>query len=164
MKTKMKQQFQIWLDQSVPLGISGQKEFTYICAASIANILYSSNYFAFLYNYNYELLYLNDPIMTDFVELIKFPLYGFYVLFFAMIILAVYHYRYHFQGSKSIYLMRRLPDQKDLKRRCLRLPFATILMNLFIGFMLICLYYMLYMLLTPEESLQPNQWQKLWNF
>ena len=79
-----------------------------------------------------------------------------------LVLLAAYHYAYHRQGSKSIYLMRRLPSKLELHRRCLTLPIAGILIALLTAFLLLLIYYAVYMNVTPAECLMPGQWQKLW--
>lgn len=72
------------------------------------------------------------------------------------------HYGCHHQGSKSIYLMRRLADPWELHRRCLTLPLAGVGVCLLLAFMLLLLYFAVYLGVTPEECLTPNQWQKIW--
>lgn len=102
-------------------------------------------------------------IMTDFVEVLNYALIGFAILALVMAALAVYNYAYHRQGSKSIYLMRRLPNRWELHKRCLAIPLVSVLMCAAAAFILLCIYYWIYMLVTPEVCLVPGQWQKIWS-
>lgn len=71
---------------------------------------------------------------------------------------AVQNYFGHFQGSRSIYLMRRLPQRWELARRCLGEP-ALCLAGSFIIYLLTgvtCFIY--YWFRTPAGCLPPNVW------
>lgn len=100
--------------------------------------------------------------VPDFVDvlgssLIFFPLFALGSLFFI-----VYHYSYHFRGSKSIYLMRRLPDRWELHRRCLTLPIAMAVFFLLLGFIMLLLFFWAYFAAVPAQYIQPDQWAKIW--
>lgn len=164
MKTKTKQRLQAWLDAHVPMGIDGKKEFNYIVAAMLVNLLYSMVSYLYILDEAYSTIFINEPIMADLKDLLDYPMIGFYVLAIAALGLAVQHYRFHFQSSKSIYLMKRLPDQKDLMRRCLSLPLLMLFLCIITALALVCIDYLIYLAWTPEQYLSPNQWQKLWTF
>ena len=71
---------------------------------------------------------------------------------------AVQNYFGHFQGSRSIYLLRRLPQRWELARRCLGEP-ALCLAGSFIIYLLTgvtCFIY--YWFRTPAGCLPPNVW------
>ena len=55
--------------------------------------------------------------------------------------------------------MRRLPDRWEYHRRCLTIPLLAILSALVLIVVLIGLFYALYLHATPEQCLQPNQWE-----
>lgn len=78
---------------------------------------------------------------------------GFLVFYIVMLGLLVYHYLYYYQGSKSIYLMRRLPDRWELYRRCIALPFAGIAIGVVIEVGILLLYYGIYLVCTPQQCL-----------
>lgn len=109
-----------------------------------------------------QLILKDGALMPDYAELLGHALTGFAVLALVMAAFAVYNYAYHRQGSKSIYLMRRLPNGWELHRRCLAIPAVTVLICLLAAFILLCLYYLIYLLVTPDVCLVPGQWQKLW--
>lgn len=136
----------------------------------IASVFWSFSFVAKLTNsYNNLFRTVRDQrvlregaIMPDFVELMRYSLIGFLVLAAAMAVICVYNYAYHRQGSKSIYLMRRLPDRLELHKRCLTLPLISILLCTVAALILLCIYYWIYMAVTPEQCLTPGQWQKIW--
>lgn len=85
--------------------------------------------------------------------------FHFLFLFLGAILLAVYNYSGFRNGSKSHYLMRRLPDKWEYHRRCLALPLLAILAELVSIPILIGLFYALYLHVTPEQCLRPDQWE-----
>lgn len=103
-----------------------------------------------------------DAVMPDFVDVLRPFLMGFLILALCMAAFIAVHYAYHHQGSKSIYLMRRLPDRWERHRRCWTLPLLGIAACLLAALILLLIYYGLYMLATPKACLTPHQWQKIW--
>ena len=96
--------------------------------------------------------------MPAFFELLDKALLGYLVLSVGMVVMAVYSYSYFYQGSRSIYLMRRLPNRFELPRRCLTLPVAAILICMLAALGNGVLYYGIYRLLTPVECLPAGLW------
>ena len=103
-------------------------------------------------------------VMDDFYTLMHLTLVGFIVLGFYTAVQGAAHYSYHHQGSKSIYLMKRLPDKMELHRRCLTLPVAGLLLCALTAFLTVALCYGIYVHFTPEECLRPHQWEMFWRF
>lgn len=62
-------------------------------------------------------------------------------------------YQFFRQGSKSIYLMRRLPDPWELHRRCWGRPLIYTAGSLVLMGGILVFYYLLYLLLTPKGCL-----------
>ena len=163
-----------WLrrtDSWVPLGMSGQKELSSLAWGLAVSALLSLIFPGRLAD-RYQSLYIvtrsarilkPDAQMESFASLMSGALLGFLILALAMIPLAVYHYGYHFRGSKSIYTMRRLPSKHPLARRCLTVPVLGAAAAALSALLLICLYYLLYIAVTPEQCLVPGQWQKFWS-
>lgn len=156
----------------VPLGIRWQSERS-ILAACLAVSALISLVFPSRFAEQYANLYITADAsrilragarMEDFSVLMRGALLGFLVTALLMVFLAAYHYRWHFQGSKSIYLMRRLPSKYELARRCLAVPVLGILLAALTAFLLACLYYAVYIRLTPPQCLTPGQWQAFWSF
>lgn len=92
----------------------------------------------------------------------KFSLFGMVILF--CLITIGTRYRYYYQDSKSVYLMRRLPDRGEWHRSCLVQPLLRVALVLVVMAVLLLIFYTVYMNQVPEECLQPNQWQKLWRW
>lgn len=142
------------------------------------------------YLYLYKLLVAHDclimilpeedfsgEMMPDFIELLGsrfwFPdrmiLYSDKPVFLPLLLLilaavgfAIYHYATLRRGAKSNYLMGRLPDRKELRRRCLTLPLLMVLAAVVLVAVLLPIFYGAYLLATPDGRMQPDQLAKLW--
>ena len=101
--------------------------------------------------------------MPDFTEILDRSLWGFLVAIIAALALIGVHYACHYQDSKSIYTMRRLPNRWELHRRCLTLPLLAAAVYLILAFVILLIFYAVYMNLTPDVCLTPGQWQKIWS-
>lgn len=107
--------------------------------------------------YFVDLINSKGHVSNFFSEAVFFP-FAFPIL--GGICLAVYNYIGFHSGSKSHYLMRRLPNRWEYHRRCLALPLMTILASLILIPLLLGLYYAIYILFTPEQCLQPDQLER----
>ncbi len=90
-------------------------------------------------------------------------LFPFLLLLGAAVVLAVVNRLPFLRGSRSDYLMRRLPNRWELARRSYALPLLLILATLVTMALLLAIYYAVYLALTPPECLQPDQLSKLWD-
>ena len=90
-------------------------------------------------------------------------LFPFLLLLGAAVVLAVVNRLSFLRGSRSDYLMRRLPNRWELARRSYALPLLLILATLGTMALLLAIYYAVYLALTPPECLQPDQLSKLWD-
>ena len=152
-----------------PPGINYSRELKWIAAALIASVIYSLGFLIF-YIENYRDLFweqdaekgiIKGAMMPDFIELLNYRLFGFAIIALCMLAVSLYHYLYHYQGSKSIYLMKRLPNRFELWRRCLALPLGAALFSLVTAMILMLIYFGIYLFFTPEICLAPNQWEKI---
>lgn len=158
------------LSRYAPLGMNMSPQKNTLIWGGLAALCWSFYYFVKLHNawkslyrVRYGVYELREgAVMQDFVEILGPAFLGFAVLALAMLAFAVYHYAYHSQGSKSIYLMRRLPNRWELHRRCLTIPLVSVILCGLLVFILLCIYYWAYILVTPEVCLTPGQWQKIW--
>lgn len=107
--------------------------------------------------YFVDLIGSHGHVSNFFSEPVFFP---FVLLILGAICLAVYNYSGFQNGSKSSYLMRRLPDKWEYLRRCLALPLATMLLGLVLIPLLTGLFYAIYIHFTPEQTLKPDQWEQ----
>lgn len=132
-----------------------------------AAVLYSISFLIqFFQEYNalyatHELL-RQGAVMTDFAILTENVFTLFWVPVFMALGYIFIHYRYHYKDAMSIYLMKRLPERMELHRRCLILPLSAMASALFVAAALLGIYFAVYMLVTPEECLTPNQFEKVW--
>ena len=137
------------------------------------NLLSCSGALVFFRRYDHHLQFIAKTsdlteifpgaIMEDFVVLIDRCFVGFAIVALCMVFLTGYHYWYHWQDSRSIYLMRRLPKRWELHRRCVVLPLIAIILSACIAFILLLLLYAFYMNRTPAQCIAPGQWQKIWS-
>lgn len=96
--------------------------------------------------------------MVPFFQLLDKALLGYLVVAVGMLAMAGYSYSYFYQGSRSIYLMRRLPDFWELPRRCLVVPGVGILICGGLALLNLALYYGIYIFFTPVECLPGVLW------
>lgn len=155
----------------IPAGIDYELERKWLQGGLALSVIYSLGFFIRLTSSRSQLfetvggkrILVDGAVMANFSEVLGSALLGFLIVLLLTIPLAAYHYFYHYQGSKSIYLMRRLPDRWELLRRCVSLPVAVAAFMLLIAVLLLFLYYGIYCLATPEGCMRPRQWQILWN-
>ena len=78
------------------------------------------------------------------------------------IFFAATHYFYHYQETKSIYTMKRLPKKPlELHKRCLAAPLAGMAATVLLFFLTLAVLYVHYILIVPEQCISPNQLGKL---
>lgn len=65
----------------------------------------------------------------EFSECLGVALYGFGVVAAGLLVLAVWHYLSFYQGARSDYLMRRLPNRCELHMRCLAVPVTGLVLT-----------------------------------
>ena len=154
-----------------PLGINLSPERRFFVGGIVCSFAYSLQ-FLIRYGNSHSSLYtwvrnervlLPNAVMEDFYILLGSSLLGFAIVALCSLAIIIYHYAYHWQGSKSIYLMKRLPNRLELHRRCLTLPLLAALMSLLVAAILLLAYYGIYVACTPKECFLPGQWQKLWS-
>lgn len=95
----------------------------------------------------------SGAMMPAFAELLGGFLNGFLIMAVVMLGFIFYHYNYHHQESKSIYLMRRLPSRWERHRRCLVLPIMAALFCVLCMVVILGLYYLIYRFCTPTACL-----------
>lgn len=160
-----------WMARRLPPGVDAPKFETGLMVGLVASLLFHVQ-FILRYGSAHNDLYtyyqgnikrLNGTMMPAFREILGTSLYGFFVAALAMIVVAIQLYATHFQGSKSIYTMRRLPERRELWRRVLTMPVLAAIGYLLLAFVLRCLDFTIYMLLTPDQCLYPYSWTELLN-
>lgn len=105
---------------------------------------------------------LSGELMTDFHLLHGGALRVHFIYAVISLALSIYLYSLYHQGSKSIYLMKRLPNSFERHRRALTLPIVLCALFIALATVSLLVNFGLYMLITPDECIKPLQWQKLW--
>ena len=150
------------LNRFVPLGMEGNKEGQWILTGWIVSACGAVLNFSNQYTDALSRLYvhgwgsrrlIDGAVMTPFSRLMQGCEVGFMLMGVAMAMLGVYHYFYHSQGSKSIYLMWRLPRREELHIRCLAMPVAGALGGLALLGLLTVLFFVIYNTCTPAQCL-----------
>lgn len=91
--------------------------------------------------------------MVPFAQLLSGVYVGFWALAAVTPLAALTLYLTHFQGSRSIYTMRRLPRRRELWRRVLAVPLLAALSALAAAGMMTALYAAIYWICTPAACL-----------
>jgi hypothetical protein len=160
----------IKLPRHVPPGVDYHIEIKWISTGLLIGFLYSCGFFIRFFNARNALFIWDgtkrfldkSAVMPDFITILGRSLSGFLLLAIGVLAIIAYHYGYHYRGSKSIYLMRRLPSRWELWRRCVTLPVLAAVLCLCIAATLLFIYFGIYMISTPKACLTPEQWQKMW--
>ena len=159
-----------WMDRNTPPGYPWRSTLMATVWGGIFAFLWSLTFFTKYHNLYYNVLFEwlpgasgrrvfnENAVMPEFIEIADGKLTGFVILTVAMVGLVGLHYSYHYQGSKSIYTMKRLPKNTELWRRCITLPVVLALGSGAVAAGLRALFYVFYMTITPESAIPPGQW------
>lgn len=92
--------------------------------------------------------------MAPFSELLRgIPLLGAWIFLAVMPLLVWRYYRFHTQGSMSVYTMRRLPNRWEYHRRCWTQPLLSALAELLLFAVLAGLCWLIWRFATPAVCL-----------
>lgn len=166
----VKQRFHKFLDDFAPPGIGTDRELGGFITGLVTACLISLNFFgrysrakALLYHVKSSKRVLIDgAVMTDFSIVLGDSLNSFKFLCLLLLGVVVWHYLCYYQDSKSIYLMKRLPNRFEIHKRAWTLPLLAMLVTLITAFVVMFLYYEFYMHATPEQCIAQGQWQNIW--
>ncbi|MBC5733418.1 hypothetical protein NE547_05880 [Flavonifractor sp. DFI.6.63] len=156
------------LERWYPLGFPGGAECAWTAAGLGAALLYGWCRFAAPFQRALSALYesgagrvrvlIPGAVMAPFPTFLSGVFTGFWALALCMPALAVFHYAWHFQGSRSIYRMRRLPQRWELWRRCLAGPLAGALGCLLAAGLTLLLCLLCYWFQTPAACRAADLW------
>lgn len=151
------------LGRYIPMGIEPEGERSLLLWSLGAGTVWSFFLFVSSYNEAYNNLFHHvgfgrtmlreGAVMPGLFEIMAGTETIFVLVCAAMPFWALYHYAYHYNGSKSIYLMRRLPERWELHRRCLAVPAVGAVSSMALQGLLGSLYYLIYILCTPRQCL-----------
>ena len=156
------------LSRFLPLGIDKKPVIRWLWGGALLGLVFQiffhNNYFyakQALYDWKNPQQLLPGAVMAPFASLLGYSLYGCVIGMLFMIPLAVYFWSFHYQGSKGIYTMRRLPRRRELFLRCFTVPALGALLYALELLVLLLLNFAIYWLCTPEQCLPPFSWAAL---
>ncbi len=146
------------LKKIVPIGFDADIEIKAFGIGTVLCTLFSLQFFVKLNNKINELYFVNgskmylkpDAVMPCFRDVLGKSLLPFAALFLMLTAYIFIHYEYHKKGSRSIYLMKRLPQKNELAKRCITLPLILSSMVLILAVILLLIFYFVYLIKTPE--------------
>lgn len=150
------------LSRFVPPGTQIKEEFRrlglgLVAATCIAVLIYGVSLrsaYDFLFDrVGGERVLRPDAMMLPFDILLGQSLSFFYIVALCSLLATVFHHLSYYMGSKSIYLMRRLPQRWELMRRDFTLPLIGALISLLTAFILKLLFLAVYYIVTPPQCL-----------
>lgn len=155
-------------DELAPPGMNGRKRWWGSVAALAVAVFWALSLFGDACSYEikgyehrielYGAYGASFPINL-FDDMLWPSLWGFWFALIIPPVQAVQNYQSHYRGSRSIYLMRRLPDRWELHRRCLILPLLELAATLLLLAVLTVGFYFLYRGCAPGGSL-PLSWDQ----
>ncbi|MBQ2735899.1 MAG: hypothetical protein IJF26_00520 [Clostridia bacterium] len=154
-----------------PPGIDLKQEFRLFLICNIASVIVS--FFAFLDKYInarnnlffYEIdkkILIEGAIIAPFSSLLSVYFSVFFFVTCFMLGYIIPHYLYFRQDSMSIYLMKRLPNKRELHRRALTVPCLAALATIGVALSAILLYFIIYILATPKACLPYAALREIW--
>lgn len=162
MKTNVKRTVSEYFASISPPGMPLRNEAVFLAVGNIVGFLYSLGFIvryfqerATLFKYDKMLGYVlrEGAKIEPFVELLDDAFIIFLITAVASLTFIALRYSYFHQGSKSIYLMKRLPDPSLRHKMSIKAPVLYCLATL--GAMLVCflLYLVIFYLFTPVQCL-----------
>ena len=160
-----------FLKRNSPPGTDLKQEWWVFLIGNIVSVFIS--FFAFLDKYmeardrlfTYEIdkrVLIEGARIAPFSDLLGGYFWGFFLVACFLLGYVIYHYSYFRQGSMSIYLMKRLPNKRELHRRALTVPCLAVLATVGIAIVAILFYYIIYILATPKVCLPYAALRETW--
>jgi hypothetical protein len=144
-----------------PLGCDGVKEIGGIIKGLAGSAVVAAFWFFITYFTYYNMLFeemAGELVLRDDVRMIPFrrvvgnSFVGFVLLAVVMVCLGIYHRAIHYQGSRSIDLLRRLPDRWEGFRRCWAIPLLGLAAAVLLTLALLGGFWLFYDWMTPAAS------------
>ena len=160
-----------FLERNAPPGVDVEKEEIALVVGVILSLIVSIDFparYLSAYRDLFEMTLDGQQVlregaqMSPFLDCLGFSLAGFMILAFVILSFAINHYRYFRQESKSVYLMRRLPQRWEYQRRIWLLPVLGAVIVAVIALLLGFIFWEIYLHVTPEQTLPENLWRGDW--
>lgn len=102
--------------------------------------------------------------MESFASLISLPFQNVPLIFLVCLVgLGAYNFIHHYRESKSVYLMKRLPNRYEYAKRVVTIPIVSSIFILVIVAILIAIYYAVYVVKSPPDSVADGQLELLFD-
>lgn len=150
-----------WLEKYAPPGIEVSTEVAWFYFGMIVTT-FRSMMFLIQYMFARNELYIRTSrgleliegaIIQDFATLTEGLFLTAELVCIVSLLVVAYHYFYHYQGSKMMYLMKRLPDKWEVHKRCWALPIAGFCITVAWMTIVKAIYYAIYIFCTPSQCL-----------
>lgn len=169
-KEEKREERRRWWENHLPPGISVQRERKRLWIFWAVSLLYSLIFFLRLYlsvNRLYDTCYgqkrlISGAVMDRFTDVMGSSLILFLITIVCHLFLAGFYYLSFYQGSRSIYTMRRLPDRWELHRRCWTFPLISALTTWAIAMACLMIFLWIYGMVVPEGVPVPDPWEGIW--
>lgn len=143
-----------WLEKLLPLGmrpgghigvLGGLLVFTVWWSMMVFRSNHWDDVLATCYRgFEDEYWLLEEYEMPEFLPMLRGCFDVFIIFGIVLLAMFAHNYRYHYSESKSIYLMRRLPNQWEIYKRCVGLPLLGLACAGFAAILLVVGFYMYY--------------------
>ena len=164
----MKDKLKKFIEHSIPPGAISSLISKYLIIGGIGSLIYSFGFWARYFDSYWDLFtregdnfVLSGKMMPSFDSIYEGDMYGFKLCALFCVAFVIHYYTYYRQGSKSIYLMKRLPNRFERHRRAFTVPLLMCIAFLIMAAITVAIYFGLYLLITPNECLLPVNWQNL---
>ena len=143
----------------IPPGLDYEREKLFLLAGMGLSLFYSVFFFDGYWDSYQRLFDFREDTprpgakIAPFWELVdRYPA-GYLIVAVSMLALVAAHYAHYRQGSKSIYLVRRLPDRGYLHRTCWTIPLVWMGVCLLAMAVTVLVYFAVYVGFTPQACL-----------
>lgn len=82
-------------------------------------------------------------------------MFFFWVILLFAIAFGIANYMSFYRETKSIYVMKRIPDGGEMFRRCFAIPLMAVALALVIAIILLIIYSMVYRYVPPADRIDP---------
>ncbi|MBR5490728.1 MAG: hypothetical protein IKV79_05600 [Oscillospiraceae bacterium] len=148
-----KQRSKINWERHTPPGFDYETERSLFIAALIISVLWSLSFFARFFD---AVIYLGEWHNAPyFYELLGNAFFCFPIAIALMLSSIAINYAHYHSGSKSIYLMRRLPNRWERHRRCIEIPLASASITFLTAIIIVFIYYLIYMFWINKHGYHP---------
>lgn len=115
----------------------------------------------FIYRYGKKML-IEGAMIPPLGDLLLRSLYGFWLVLFGCFSIAFSRYMSFFTETKSIYVMKRLSDPKEIRRMCFAAPALGLVIGIILSLLLFLITLLIYRLATPAVCLPSAAPLNIW--